>query len=673
MTALTLIFMVSMPIVSLGLIGYDCGDPSSPIVAVSTYSVDNCEVTETTVNTSSMYIQVLSIKRHLTVDYIECKVVRHSLVYRCGAFSHTILVPGSLTIGESVYITADECQDLYKGGTYKTKNGVVITGIEHDKLASHSTLDVGFSDNNGECEGVTVIHNGQTIHKAVIVSNYKIMVSSKRSFAKLATMKLLLGSELTCDYYMGTCQPEGHGRYIWPVVDKSSVCGKVQYDNLFEGWANMSSSATAPVIFTVETKDTKFALATVTEQTICGHRGYTTESDDVVIITGRPGDLPNHDEQINTVDMDLFQETNLKFVYIERHIANKTTDLYQQMVKKFCELNKARMQHLLSLARTDPEEFAWVYMTKPGYTATRRGEVIYLVECRPVEVSIRNTIECYNDLPVTYKNATYFLRPGNRLLVKHSPQFPCSSSTPVLYKLNGAWIKIGGEPYIAPSPVTLNPNPLMIWSYGNLQSLEKIGLLDTEQLRSYRDSIMTPIDTRAASDIFLSRVIYGMKDADNSFNFNRGIDTETIVNNVSDSVISRLYGVWDTVARNLGAILGFAILWDLVCFLASVFLNGFMLFQKYGLSYMLVSACWGGLAKHLLYADAGYFKTKFRKTQSPQVLEQQPSFSKAEETINSHEGSQERQYQPRPPIASAPSLYPPLSPRIPPLRHDSDL
>lgn len=195
-------------------------------------------------------------------------------------------------------------------------------------------------------------------------------------------MKMMVGPEIACDYYLGTCQPDGRSRYNWAVVDKASVCGRIQYDNLFEGWANMTMSATAPVIFTVETKENKFALSTSASKTICGHKGFSTESDDVVIISGKPGDLPTHGEKLTTIDIDLFQETNLKFVYIERHIANKTTDLYQQMVKKFCDLNKARMQHLLSLARTDPEEFAWVYMCRAGYTATRRGEVIYLAEWR---------------------------------------------------------------------------------------------------------------------------------------------------------------------------------------------------------------------------------------------------------------------------------------------------
>lgn len=162
------------------LTGYDCGDPSSPIVAISTFSVDNCDHVESALNVSSMYIQVLSIKRHLIVEYVECSVVRHSLVYKCGAFSHSILVPGSLTIDEPVIVSSEECHDMYKSGVYKTRGGTTITGIQTGRRTSHSATDIGFVDAEGECEGTTIIHNGQTTRKAVIVSNYKILVSQKK-------------------------------------------------------------------------------------------------------------------------------------------------------------------------------------------------------------------------------------------------------------------------------------------------------------------------------------------------------------------------------------------------------------------------------------------------------------------------------------------------------------
>ncbi|KAG8306834.1 hypothetical protein J6590_037421 [Homalodisca vitripennis] len=116
------------------------------------------------------------------------------------------------------------------------------------------------------------------------------------------------------------------------------------------------------------------------------------------------------------------------------------------------------LQSVHLLYRTDPEEFAWVY------------------------TAVRHTNECYNDLPVIYRNASRFLKSGSRLLVEVGKPVPSSAITPVLYLLDGVWMKIGGESYIAPSPVQLSPNPADVWKYGDIKTMRNIGFLSKKQL-----------------------------------------------------------------------------------------------------------------------------------------------------------------------------------------------
>lgn len=390
----------------------------------------------------------------------------------------------------------------------------------------------------------------------------------------------------------------------------ASVCGKTRYDTIFEGWANLTTSVASPSVLLVEGQTPSFALSTKKRSIICGHTGFTTDDDDVVIITGRPGELPIHGGTRELSDYNPFLDTTLKFIFIERNVANRTTDLYQTFTRRYCDLNKARLRHLLSLARTNPEEFAWVYMERPGYTAVSRGEVIHPIKCVEVEVQPRHTDTCFNDLPVTYRNGSYFLKPSSRLLVTVGTPVSCSPDTPVLFLIEGAWIKIGGESYIAPEPIKLSPSPKNVWEYGDLKSRTAIGFLSSDQLKEYREAIIGPAEYVAISTIFVNRVRDYGRTSSQGLDFSHSLDANKMVEQVSSSVISQLYGWWDFIARQLGAILGFSIVWNMIVWLFSTCVNGFVLFRTYGWSPMFAAAGWGSLSKHLVYGRERFWRRK---------------------------------------------------------------
>lgn len=88
---------------------------------------------------------------------------------------------------------------------------------------------------------------------------------------------------------------------------------------------------------------------------------------------------------------------DLKLVYIEQNIMNKTTDLYKIFTQRYCEMTRDYHHSLISIARTNAEEFAWVYMHKPGYTAVVRGEILYLIQCKSVRVKVVPSEKCYQE------------------------------------------------------------------------------------------------------------------------------------------------------------------------------------------------------------------------------------------------------------------------------------
>lgn len=598
--------------VTYALVGYDCTHSESKGVTISTFGTSDCPYDETAPNTTLKYIQVLSIKKHEPIQYVHCAVMRSSLIYRCGGFDHIMLVPSSLSVEESISVTAEECDTMARHGRYTTLSGSIIDGIKEGAQSSAHVVDVGMSTPDGKCEGTTLIYLGVTYTSAVKISQYKVLITRASARRLYSSSEVLFSDGIKCPYSRGSCYSPMTGRKTWTVEEDRTPCGTVKYDLLYEGWSNETQSATAPLVITVESAKRNFAIAVHHKSILCGFPGYVTDDDNVIIISGRAGELPQHSLTQDTYDYNPFFDTSLKFVFLERNVANRTNSLYQYFMKRHCEANRARLRHLLSLARTDPEEFAWVYTERPGYTAVTRGEVIHLIQCHAVEVVPRYTEDCFNDLPVSYLNTSMFLKPGSRLLVSYGRPVPCSSLTPVLYLIDGVWIKVGGESYLAPHPIQLSPDPKDVWEYGEIVTLKNVGFLSKDQLESYRDAIVGPVEREAIKEIFLSRVIYQGRTGSQGLDYSHGFDKTSLIEGVSESVVSRLYGYWDFIAKHLGAILGLSLLWNFICSIFGYIVNGFLLFREFGWSSLLVTAFSSTVAKHLLYG-----KWRRKKSLSP--------------------------------------------------------
>lgn len=129
----------------------------------------------------------------------------------------------------------------------------------------------------------------------------------------------------------------------------------------------------------VETDKQRFAMALKSDAIMCGHNGYKTGDDSILVLTGSPSTLPNHDIP-ESIDLNAFHNMDLKLVYLDKNVMNRTNDLYKLFLNRYCDLTRDHMYSLISLARSNSEEFAWVYMKQPGYTAVTRGEVLHLVQ-----------------------------------------------------------------------------------------------------------------------------------------------------------------------------------------------------------------------------------------------------------------------------------------------------
>lgn len=60
-------------------------------------------------------------------------------------------------------------------------------------------------------------------------------------------------------------------------------------------------------------------MALKSEAIMCGHNGYKTGDDSIIVLTGSPSTLPHH-EAPESIDLNAFHNMDLNLVYLERNV-----------------------------------------------------------------------------------------------------------------------------------------------------------------------------------------------------------------------------------------------------------------------------------------------------------------------------------------------------------------
>lgn len=196
-------------------------------------------------------------------------------------------------------------------------------------------------------------------------------------------------------------------------------------------------------------------------------------------------------------NLDIFTYVNSKFVYVEKHIRTQVTTMYRDIMTQKCELEKQVITNALALAHIQPMEFAYTMMKGLGYMAVLGGEVIHIVKCTPVEVLVHPTQECYQELPVLFKNQSYYLHPKTRMLKRVESRRECNRLLPVYYQIDDHWIRFLPKPIDAPPPTVLKPQTALTWKYILPKKLAVSGIYPQTDIDNLREHIMFPAEKQA--------------------------------------------------------------------------------------------------------------------------------------------------------------------------------
>ena len=87
------------------------------------------------------------------------------------------------------------------------------------------------------------------------------------------------------------------------------------------------------------------------------------------------------------------------------------------------------------------------------------SETLYIARYSAKIVELRSSKNCFQELPIVYKNESKFLTPLTRIIQNHGTEVDCNLKLLPTFKLEGKWIEsMSGINHAKFEPIELDPN-----------------------------------------------------------------------------------------------------------------------------------------------------------------------------------------------------------------------
>lgn len=597
--ALLCLILLAAPLSAL--VGYDCTGEKLNITSLSLTDIEDCHLEDMEPNTEEVYVQLLQLNEYDHTSAFQCRIEIDRTIYYCGMHSHISVVHN----GRQEYIretSASTCKKLIETGAIFLGNSALFSGIKPNTTSSHSITFAGTIGMDGRCKGTQFSDPYGTWDDVVVQATVRISTKTFQVPIKHSSNEVILPSGVRCKATDGECYDTDGTETYWTIVPEDN-CHFSHYDALYEGIAHKltpkSGQQETPTIFTVTTRETTFALAATSDFNLCGYRLTQTEHPKLFVLETQRGHTFRARTKISVDNLDIFSYVNSKFIYVEKHIKTQLTQLYRDIMEQKCALEKQILENALSLSSIAPDEMAFRIMKAPGYTAVVAGEVIYIIKCVPVTCRVRQTEHCYNELPVTHSNSSYFLSPRSRILLRSGTTKDCNGLLPTMFRVDDTWFRMTPRLMEALPPPSIKPLAIPKWKYISPSNMATSGIYSSEDLDRLRNHIMFPVEKPSMLNT-IAQGAMGHAIPPGSVSLYNMLDEKSL-EKIAENTGERLWQGFITFGSASAGVLTILLLIRLAKLIIDSIIRGYALHAVYGWSLHLLGAIWSSITHLLLH------------------------------------------------------------------------
>ncbi|KAE9544226.1 hypothetical protein AGLY_001405 [Aphis glycines] len=600
----TIICIVLALVPVYGFIAYDCNEKRINVTSFNSLEVDHCKTPPPASSMEIPRIKLIQKADTRTIPFKSCLISVDYLVTKCATFDDAQVVEDGF-FSEILFLGNSGCTELHRTAIFHFPSGGIITGLmmNHTTFATHTVA--GNIDKNGDCLGTSYASDKGSWRNVVVQGNYKIQLSegiasiiSKDDLLILPTGTRMKLSEM---YGIGSYK----GETVWNNNIIHQNCDTHNFDVLYDGPATLMTSESTPEdvlqthTFLVETENIVFALKQKRRTFACEVPVIQTEHPQLFILKDNAF---MHHFSINNIspqNTDLMAYVNTKFVYIENFLKNTITSLYNELIRKQCEIERTQLLFKLSLATYSLDEFAYAMGQGPGNIAIKSGEITYLIKCKPVDVQYAQQDACYNELPVTLNNKTYFMAPKTNILQNYGTQVDCNEYLPVAFRLDSEWYGVAPTLREIKKPQTLKPSTSWTWNYKSPEHLMTAGIYSQDTMTALQRHLLLPQEIQTAQKN-IARQSMGYSYVDQGLRLKSLIDDITISNIIEDKLY-KMWGWFTTFGSCISGLLGIFFIWRAISILIKTSINVTILYQTFGWSIKLIAGIFSSTTHYIMH------------------------------------------------------------------------
>ena len=375
---------------------YDCSNPVSIEDvghAITTNCVSEVKTGTTTVNAS---YQLLQVERTREAKGYSCSVAMTQTNSYCGVYDHQTAVNRDEVYNVPFYVSPAECRVMQTTKKYidpQKKVHELIEGATTPIQYFHKGRSWIASNGEGKCTGEQYFFNDApqesavvSIHMSITLLQENYMYSKEQIVAQTANVRL------PCPPHQGECHTLT-ATYVWSANSMREDCDLSVARPVVSGY-----DATSPLGDTVfmSTDESLVRVIKKHSESRCGRVVYSTEYPELFLYPlSSPHQFTKKIEP-QTMSTVTFVKNRDSFLY--HHLADTVLEEFNRVMNHDCQRQQTISRMSFWMQHKDPGATTWLIGN--GIFGTSAGEVIYQYQCAHLLVRGRETVGCYQAMPV---------------------------------------------------------------------------------------------------------------------------------------------------------------------------------------------------------------------------------------------------------------------------------
>ena len=290
---------------------------------------------------------------------------------------------------------------------------------------------------------------------------------------------------------------------------------------------------------------------------VCHHYPvYETGVDGILIQVS--DDVPLPYKEIDPVNMVLVRFTQVKAGFVFRKLQVDIFKQYASILFSNCDNENKLFKMQIQQMMAHPEDLTLhILREEKGIIAKKLGDVVYLMQCKPVHVELGIPKYCTNELPVVYNNTEYYLLSGSNILTKRANKVRCTALTPVIHKAGGVWYRNDGKRLIrekAPKKLRTTKNSVSALQFKDFRvdRFDQNGLYNAKDLKKTQMLFYQSHDIKLVNEDVGQGILHG----DNTYSYDLApVSSPTGFLHWAKKTLKELLGPFAFVTEGLGYVI----------------------------------------------------------------------------------------------------------------------